>query len=164
MENGGSLITLDLSMLIQVINFLILFYALWRLFGKKIGPILDERKKIVTSKLSEAEEERMNAKKAVAEADELKKEAKKRANEIIIRAEISADEKKKKIIKDANMSRDKMLVAAETDIQKMKQNASKELQKEVSGLAVTLAEKIIKENVDKSEDKIINNFIEELGE
>ena len=57
-----------------------------------------------------------------------------------------------------------MLVAAETDIQKMKQNASKELQKEVSGLAVTLAEKIIKENVDKSEDKIINNFIEELGE
>ena len=57
-----------------------------------------------------------------------------------------------------------MLVAAETDIQKMKQNASKELQKEVSGLAVTLAEKIIKENVEKSEDKIINNFIEELGE
>ena len=164
MENGGSLITLDLSMLIQVINFLILFYAFWRLFGKKIGPIVDERKKIVTSKLSEAEEERMNAKKAVAEADELKKEAKKRANEIIIRAEISADERKEKIIKDANMSRDKMLVAAETDIQKMKQNASKELQKEVSGLAVTLAEKIIKENVDKSEDKIINNFIEELGE
>ena len=146
------------------LNFLILFYAFWRLFGKKIGPILDERKKIVTSKLSEAEEERMNAKKAVAEADELKKEAKKRANEIIIRAEISADERKEKIIKDANMSRDKMLVAAETDIQKMKQNASKELQKEVSGLAVTLAEKIIKENVDKSEDKIINNFIEELGE
>ena len=146
------------------LNFLILFYAFWRLFGKKIGPILDERKKIVTSKLSEAEEERMNAKKAVAEADELKKEAKKRANEIIIRAEISADERKEKIIKDANMSRDKMLVAAETDIQTMKQNASKELQKEVSGLAVTLAEKIIKENVDKSEDKIINNFIEELGE
>ena len=56
MENGGSLITLDLSMLIQVINFLILFYAFWRLFGKKIGPILDERKKIVTSKLAEAEE------------------------------------------------------------------------------------------------------------
>ena len=84
MENGGSLITLDLSMLIQVINFLILFYAFWRLFGKKIGPILDERKKIVTSKLAEAEEERVNAKKAVAEAGDLKKEAKKRANEIII--------------------------------------------------------------------------------
>ena len=78
MENGGSLITLDLSMLIQVINFLILFYAFWRLFGKKIGPILDERKKIVTSKLAEAEEERVNAKKAVAEAGDLKKEAKKR--------------------------------------------------------------------------------------
>ena len=162
MENGGSLITLDLSMLIQVINFLILFYAFWRLFGKKIGPILDERKKIVTSKLSEAEEERMNAKKAVAEADELKKEAKKRANEIIIRAEISADERKEKIIKDANMSRDKMLVAAETDIQKMKQKASKELQKEVSGLAVTLAEKIIKENVKNKQDEIIDNFIDKI--
>ena len=51
MENGSNLITLDLSMLLQIINFLILVYVFWRLFGKKIGPILDERKKIVTSKL-----------------------------------------------------------------------------------------------------------------
>ena len=104
----------------------------------------------------------MNAKKAVAEADELKKEAKKRANEIIIRAEISADERKEKIIKDANISRDKILVTAETDIQKRKQNASKELQKEVSGLAVTLAEKIINaiDNKTMSVDLSIADFAE----
>ena len=131
---------------------------------KKIGPILDERKKIVTSKLLEAEEERTNARKATAEASELKREAKKRANEILIRAEISADERKERIIKEANQSREKMLTTAEIDIEKMKQNASKELQKEVSSLAVTLAEKILKENIDKDGDKIINNFIEEVGE
>lgn len=164
MGNGSNLITLDLSMLLQIINFLILVYVFWRLFGKKIGPILDERKKIVTSKLLEAEEERANARKATADASELKKEAKKRANEILIRAEISADERKERIIKEANQSREKMLTTAEIDIEKMKQNASKELQKEVSGLAVTLAEKILKENIDKDGDKIINNFIEEVGE
>ena len=164
MENGSNLITLDLSMLLQIINFLILVYVFWRLFGKKTGPILDERKKIVTSKLLEAEEERTNARKATAEASELKREAKKRANEILIRAEISADERKERIIKEANQSREKMLTTAEIDIEKMKQNASKELQKEVSSLAVTLAEKILKENIDKDGDKIINNFIEEVGE
>ena len=164
MENGSNLITLDLSMLLQIINFLGLVYVFWRLFGKKIGPILDERKKIVTSKLLEAEEERANARKATAEANELKKEAKKRANEILIRAEISADERKERIIKEANQSREKMLTTAEIDIEKMKQSATKELQKEVSRLAVTLAKKILKENIDKDGDKIINNFIEEVGE
>ena len=109
MENGSNLFTLDLSMLLQNINFLILVYVVWRLFGKKIGPILDERKKIVTSKLLEAEEERTNARKATAEASELKREAKKRANEILIRAEISADERKERIIKEANQSREKCL-------------------------------------------------------
>lgn len=164
MENGSNLITLDLSMLIQVINFLVLFYVFWRLFGKKIGPILDERKKIVTGKLSEAEEERASARKTTIEANELKKEAKKRANEILIKAEISADERKDKIIKDANINREKMIRLAEIDIEKMKQNASKELQKEVSSIAVTMAEKILQENMDKNGDKVINNFIEELGE
>ena len=71
---------------------------------------------------------------------------------------------KERIIKEANQSREKMLTTAEIDIEKMKQNASKELQKEVSSLAVTLAEKILKENIDKDGDKIINNFIEEVGE
>ena len=163
---GGeqALISLDLSMLIQVINFLVLFYVVRKLYGKKIGPILEKRKEIITGKLAEAEKERSEATKSLSEADHLKKEARKRANDIVIKAERIADERKEKIIHEANVSREKMLSAAETDIEKMRQKASKELEREISGLAVNMAEKIIKENIGKTEDKIIDNFIDEIGE
>ena len=56
------------------------------------------------------------------------------------------------------------MMKAEADIEKMRQNAKFELQKEVGEMALELAEKIIKENIKGKEDEIIDNFINEVGE
>lgn len=41
----GSLISIDLSMVIQILNFLFILYIFYRLFSKKIGGVIEERKK-----------------------------------------------------------------------------------------------------------------------
>jgi len=97
-------------------------------------------------------------------AQKLKKESKRRANEILIKAERQADERKDQIVSSAMNNRERMMMKAEADIEKMRQNAKFELQKEVGEMAVELAEKIIKQNINDKQDEIIDNFINEIGD
>ncbi len=163
----GSLISVDFSMVIQMINFLVMVYVFYKLFSKKIGEVVDERKKIVLEDLEKAKIAKEEAEKQREEVEQLTKESKVRANEIVIKAERQADERKDQIISNANTSRDKMMANAEKEIIKMKSKAEIELQKEVGKLAVNVAEKLLKENISENvnlKTDSIDNFIAELGE
>ena len=161
---NNDLLKIDFSMVIQMINFLIMVYIFWKNFGKKIGKILDERKEIALSEMTVIETEKESIQGQKAELQKLRKESKRRANDIIIKAERQADERKEKILSDASIQRDRMIMRAEADIEKMSNTARFELQKEVTGMATQLAEKIIKENIGDKQDTIIDNFINEIGE
>lgn len=163
---NNNLISIDLSMVIQMINFLILVYAFWKLFGKKIGKVIEERKKIALGELGKVKEERKLLEEQRLVIEKLRKESKRRANDIIIKAERQADDRKEQILANANQTRERMLMKAEADIAKMKEKAKKELQQEIGTMALSLAEKIIKENIKKDEkiqDMSIDAFIEEIG-
>ncbi|WP_369710650.1 hypothetical protein AB8B22_07550 [Leptotrichia sp. HSP-334] len=45
MNEGAKLVNIDFTMAIQIINFLVLVYFFTRAFSKKIGKILEDRKK-----------------------------------------------------------------------------------------------------------------------
>lgn len=97
----------------------------------------------------------------------MRKESKKRANDIIIKAERQADERKDQILQNANLTRERMIMKAEAEIVKMKQKAKQELKQEVGQMAVELAEKILSENLNSDEKlkmQSIDNFINEIGE
>lgn len=163
---NNNLISIDLSMVIQMINFLILVYVFWRLFGKKIGKVIEQRKKIALGDLEKVKEERQLLEEQRVVIEKLRKESKRRANDIIIKAERQADERKEQILSNANQMRERMLMKAEADIAKMKEKAKKELQQEIGVMALNLAEKIIKENMQKNDElqnKSIDAFIEEIG-
>ena len=161
---NNDLLKIDFTMVIQIINFLIMVYIFWKNFGAKIGKILDERKEIALSEMAAVEEEKKSILDQKNELQKLRKESKRRANDILIKAERQADERKEKILSDASVQRDRMMMRAESDIEKMGNTARFELQKEVTGMATQLAEKIIKENIGDKQDTIIDNFINEIGE
>ena len=160
--SGSKLVNIDFSMAIQIINFLILVIIFWRVFSKKIGGILEERKKLALYELEivNEEKEKLELEKKAIERRNI--ESKRRTNEILIRSEKQADERKEQIIASAMNNRERMMMKAEMDIEKMRQNAKFELQKEVGKMAVDLAEKIIKENVKNKQDEIIDNFIDKI--
>lgn len=163
----NNLITIDFSMVIQMINFLIMVYVFYKLFSKKIGGVIEERRKIATQDLEKvkSEQEKLEEQKKII--DRLRRESKKRANDIIIKAEIQADNRKDQIINNANISKERMMANAENEIIKMRAKAELELQKEVGEIAIKIAEKIIKENISANEElkiKSVDNFIDEIGE
>ena len=164
MSEGAKLVNIDFTMAIQIVNFLVLVYFFWRVFSKKIGKILEERKHLALSEMEIVEEEKEKLEKHKKAKEKLKKETKRRANEILIKAERQADERKDQIVSSAMNNRERMMMKAEADIEKMRQNAKFELQKEVGEMAVELAEKIIKENIKDKQDEIIDNFINEIGD
>lgn len=162
----GPLMSIDLAMVVQIINFFILVYIVWRFFIKKIGSILEERKNMAFKEFKIIEDEKAKLEEQKNIAEKIRKESKRRANDIIIKAEIQADERKEQIIKNAISQRDKMLLNAKYEISRMKFNTKTELQKEIGNLAVEIAEKIIKEKMENKElqEKAINDSINELGE
>ena len=164
MSEGAKLVNIDFTMAIQIINFLVLVYFFTRAFSKKIGKILEDRKKMALSEMEIVENEKEKLEEKKKNIEKLKKESKRRANDILIKAERQADERKDQIINLAMNNRERMMMKAEADIEKMRQKAKFELQKEVGEMAVDLAEKIIKENIDKSQDKTIDKFIDGLGD
>ena len=122
MSEGAKLVNIDFTMAIQIVNFLVLVYFFWRVFSKKIGKVLEERKHLALSEMEIVEEEKEKLEEQKKAMEKLKKESKRRANEILIKAERQADERKDQIVSSAMNNRERMMMKAEADIEKMRQN------------------------------------------
>lgn len=156
---------IDINMFWQIINFIILCFVFKKFFHKPLNEFLETRREKIAGELTQAKKEREIAANLNEEALAQKKKAKQEAAKILAVAEKKADERKDMILKEANVVRDKMMATAEAEIAKMKSQARKELHDEVTKLAATLAEKIIKEKMDKElGGNLLDQFIDEVGD
>lgn len=158
-------VSVDINMFWQIINFFILVFIFNKYFKKPIGKMLESRKEKITSDLREAEDNKKAAMKLQKESEDIVRKAKIEANEILKNAEKKADERKESIITEAKSQRDKIIKTAEMEALKIKSDAKAMVQEEVKVLAVQLAEKLINEKINsKIESTLIDEFIEEVGE
>ncbi len=158
-------VSIDINLFWQIINFIILMFVFKKYFYKPINGFLEKRKEHITNDLVHAKADREAAAATNEKAEEYLKTAKKEAQEIIIKAEKLADDRKEQILKEANSTREKMMKSAELEMTKMKEQARKELQTEVTKLAIILAEEMIKEKMNsKLESNLLDQFIDEVGE
>ena len=158
-------VSIDINLFWQIINFIILMFIFKKYFYKPINGFLEKRKEHIRNELLEAKSEREAATASNKKAKGYLKTAKKEAQEIISKAEKNADERKEQILKEATSTREKMMKSAELEMTKMKEQARKELQSEVTKLAVILAEEMIKEKMNsKLESDLLDQFIDEVGE
>lgn len=157
-------VSIDINMFWQIINFFILVFIFNKYFKAPLMKLMDTRKEKIAAEFSEAQKNNEDAVLKKKEAQKILKDAKDEATKIVQLAEKKADERKENIISEATVQRDKMLKSAELEIQKMKHAAKKELEVEMNQLAVTLAEKIIKENLNSDlEAALADKFIDEVG-
>jgi F-type H+-transporting ATPase subunit b len=158
-------VSIDINLFWQIINFIILMFIFKKYFYKPINRFLEKRKEHITNDLVQAKAEREAAAASNKKAESHLKTAKKEAQQIIASAEKKADERKEQILKETNATREKMMKSAEFEIAKMKEQARKELQTEVTELAVILAEEMIKDKMNSElESDLLDQFIDEVGE
>jgi F-type H+-transporting ATPase subunit b len=137
----------------NLVNFVVIFLVLRKLVWKPIQDTINDRQKKIDDSLS-----------SLSKAETSVQDADKRSQEIMLEARREADalieesSSKAKKIEDGAVSKSKM------EAQKIKEEALKEIERredemkarlkeEVSGLAISMADKIIKEDIGNESKK-----------
>lgn len=160
MESGNAP---DLTLLVQIINFFILFGLLrWKLF-RPLMQILQDRQDKIKSDLDKAEEAREEALKLKKDYEDKLKESLKEAQTIVNQAIQKGEKMKTDLMEKGREEVIKMKQEGQNQINLEKEKAIGELRKDVSGLAVNIASRLIKKNIDEASNReLINEFIGEL--
>lgn len=151
------------TLIIQIVNFGILFVLL-RLFAyKPILKMLKDREDKVTSSLKLAED---NQKKASELEEQIKKgqeEARKNAKEAIDQAQKEADKLRKEVKDQAQKEADDLMKLAEQKIRQQKEELKNELRAETADLILASVEKILSKNLsDDDKKKLISESVKEI--
>jgi F-type H+-transporting ATPase subunit b len=146
---------LNMTFFGQMISFAILVIFTMKFIWPPLNAALEERQKKIAEGLAAADRSQKDLAVAQERVNEALKDARVKANEIIDQAHARAnqivDAAKNEAIAEAN--RQKALAEAEIDAAATR--AREELRKQVSTLAVTGAEKLLKREIDANAHKAL---------
>lgn len=144
----------------QIIGFSILLFVLAKFAWKPILAALDEREKSIESALKAAELARLEMSNLKAENEKILQQARIERDEMLVRANDSA----KEIIEEAKTSAQKegarMIEIAKAAIETEKQAAIEELKVQVGALSLEIAEKILRRKFSDVETQ--KNLVEDM--
>jgi F-type H+-transporting ATPase subunit b len=160
---GGGLNTGDI--LYQLAAFLILLVLLRKFAWGPLMGIMKERQSHINSEIDAAEKSRQEAKSYLeSQVAELKK-AKEEAKSIIDNAKKQGEAQGEAIIKASRDEAERVKEAALAEIASEKEKAVATLRQEVAALSVKIASKVIAKELDESsQEKLINEYLQEVGE
>lgn len=152
---------IDWKLLIaEIVNFAILLFLLKKFLYKPFTNILEQRRAKIEEGIKKSEDAEKSLQKIRSLADDIKYKSEQKAKEIIVNAEKKAQDKTKNILTAADAEKGKIIESARKAMEQEKA-AAKELQeKEAVDMAFVLAERVLKEKVNKELDK---KLIEKLA-
>ncbi|MEC2076017.1 F0F1 ATP synthase subunit B [Metabacillus fastidiosus] len=156
--NGGDILA-------QLLIFLILL-ALLKKFA--LGPVMNvmkQREDHIANEINSAEEKHQEVKKLVEEQQELLKQARLDSQSLVEGAKKLGEQQKEDIIQAARAEAERVKESALKEIAQEKEKAVAALREQVASLSVLIASKVIeKELNEKEQEKLINDYISEVGE
>jgi F-type H+-transporting ATPase subunit b len=161
---AASLLAPDLGLIVWIgLTFLILLVLLRKFAWGPITSALSEREDKIRESMEQAEKALAEAKQLQADNDKARREAEAQAQSILREAREEAERMRGE---EVNKTRDQiqhLQEAAQTEIEREKQSALDSLRQEVADLAVSAAEKILRENLDADrQKKIVKDFLSDL--
>lgn len=159
------LVELNATFIFQIINFLIIYFVLKRFLFGPITEMMDKRTKGIQDSIAEAENRNKEAMELKAEYENKINEIKKERNLIIEEASRKAEERGNEIIKAAEVEAEKIKERGRQEIMRERQKAANELKEQISTMAIMAASKVIEKELNQqAHEKMIEKFIEEVGE
>ena len=166
MDEFLSFVTIDVwTMIMTWGNLLILFFAMKKFLFKPVKAIMDKRQEEIEKSISDAEIAQKEANSLKEEYEKRLSEAKIEADKVLKTAVKNAQLKEEEIIKDANKKAADILERVDKEIENQKKAAFSDIKDEVSDIAISIATKIIKKDInEKDHETIINEFIDKIGD
>jgi F-type H+-transporting ATPase subunit b len=157
---GGGLISVDKSLIVQVVNFLILLFILQRLLYKPFLAKMEERTSTIQKALDEAKEARAAAAKQQEENEARLRAAHAEAAAVREQALKEGAEESRKHIEAAQAQSRKMVEDTKAQLDTEVRRAREELRREVGDLAVAVAEKLVRKSLrDEDQRRIVADAI-----
>ena len=161
---GGGLINIDKSLIIQAINFAILLFVLHRLLYKPLMATMEERSSAIKKSLDEAQAARAEAARQGEENAARLKAAYAEAAAIHEQARREAAEEQRRLIDAARAESQRMMETATAQLDADIRRAREELRREVSEIALAVAEKLIRKSLrDEDHRRIVDDAIAGIG-
>ena len=160
----GGLISLDKSLIVQAINFLILLFILKRLLYKPFLAKMGERTQAIQKSLDEAQAARAEATRQQEENETRLRAAHAEAAAIRAQAMKDASEEQKRLVEAARAESQRLVESAKAQMDADVRRAREELRREVAGLATAVAEKLVRRSLrDEDHRRIVAEAITQVG-
>ena len=146
-------------------SFLLLIFLVKKYAWGNISSILDERAEKISSDIDGAEEARKKAEELASKREAELAGSRTEAKTIIENARGTAEKSKADILAEAKLEAGRLKEKANQEIAQNKAEALQSVKGEVADLTVSLAGKIISQNLDSHAHKeLIDQYIDQLGE
>lgn len=159
---GGPLGALGVNvpfLISQIVNFLILFAALYFLLWKRVLKMLEERKQRIAQGLADAEQARKERERAEAEYQERIRRAEQEREEILAKAAREGEQVREEILAEARAEAERIIAEARAEAERDRQEMLAELRGQVASLAIAVSNKIIGETLDeRRQRRLIDEF------
>jgi len=152
------------STVIAIIAFGLLYWLLSKYAFGPLFSVMEQRRQMVKDEIANAEASRKQAEQQVSDQKQALLDARKEAQEMIEQARKSSSKQAEDIIEAAQAEAKRLKDEAVKEIQNEKNNAIAALRRQVSGMSVQIASKIIEKQVDeKSQEQLIDKYLNEVG-
>lgn len=146
-----------------IITFVILVFILGKFAWRPILQMLDEREKRIKDSLEAAEQARMVAQKTLAEQSKILEDARKEAQDILLKTRKAAEQTKDEILTKAKKEAEQLIAKAMQDIELSREKTMDEIREMVVTLSISAAQKIIGKALDqKEQEALVSDFLSKL--
>ncbi|HSO92890.1 MAG TPA: F0F1 ATP synthase subunit B [Candidatus Dormibacteraeota bacterium] len=152
----------NLTLLVQVLAFIVLMLLLARYLYRPIQQVLEARTKRIEEGLKAADEAKREREAAGRDYEKRLDEARREGQALIEHVTARSDQLRKELEAKAREQADAMIEKARSEIQQERKRAVEDLRRQVGDLAVLAAGRVIGENLDAQKHKqLIDRAIEE---
>lgn len=161
---GGSLLSVNYGLAVwTILTFLILLFILRVFAWKPILAALAEREQRIKDSLQMAEKANEEAKQMIEDNKKQLLLAEDEAKKIVEQSRVYAEKLKTQLLEESKAQSQKLIENASQEIDRKKLEAFADLKNQVADLSLSIAEKILKQSVDKNANaEMIKKYIDEI--
>ena len=165
MDLYQSLVTVNpVTLIAQICNLFIQLFLAKKFFLDKVKAILDQRREAADKEITDAQAARAEAEVIKQTYEQNMKEARAKAEDLLLNAQRTANSRSEEIIGQAQQAAAQIKQKAASDIEMEKKKAINDAKNEISGLALAIAGKVVARELNSADqEQMIDRFIDELG-
>jgi len=158
------IINLNVTVLIQAINFLILIFLLSRFLFKPLAKFLADRSAGIEKSLAEAKAAHEAAAKAQAEYQTQMREAQREIAAIREQGQREVEAERQRLLQASRVEAERLVGNAKAEIEAETKRAKAGLREEAAGIALAAAERLLGRTISGDDQKrLADQYVRELG-